>query len=104
MRFGFKTHGGHRRRRAEQSSTGQRKERMKESRNRKMTGGSEGKMIFLQLFSAENSLFIRLGVLQTKLCFYGVMETKLSFVICAAQNHTFVTCHGQISPSRELVI
>jgi hypothetical protein len=83
-----------------QSRTGWREEKMKESRRRnmiKMTGGPKGKMVSLYLLFAENDLLIWCGVLQTKLPFCGVMETKFSLMMCVAQNQTFIVCHRQIS-------
>ena len=64
---------------------------------KKMTSGSEGKIVFYTFTQLKNDYYTRYGVLKTKSRFHNVLQTKLAFMMCSTQNHSFRVCYIQIS-------
>jgi len=64
---------------------------------KKMTGGSEGKIVFYIFTQLKNDYYTRYGVLKTKSRFHNVLQTKLAFMMCSTQNHSLRVCCIQIS-------
>ena len=62
----------------------------REQREKKVTSGSEGKMVFYTFAQLKMiSYYTRRGVLDTKSQNHDALKTKSDFTVCSIQNHSF---------------